>query len=307
MIWNPERTRLALRASMIGAAALALAGCRAPSGPVGYFGPTLTLNEMVASVNSNNNQIPTLRGRGSFKATIVEGSSSHELRGALTMLYGRPRSLRMVCQDPILGPILEAGSNDERYWVIVRPPDDNASSMSWGTYEQIDKVDSQKVPIRPDLLLEVLGVLPISTEFLQEPSPVLRFNSDADAYMVVWQTMQADRWIAQKEIWYDRKTLLPMSVQLYDKDGRVILRAYLQDHRPVSVEGVPKEQWPKLATQYRLFFPDTGSKLEFSFSEELGLHGGTPAAPNERSFIFPQRPSVSRIIPLDRAPTTQSP
>jgi hypothetical protein len=52
--------------------------------------------------------------------------------------------------------------------------------------------------------------LTIPTNFLQQPSPVMLFNNDYDAYMILWTVMLPDRWVAQREIWYDRKTKLAL-------------------------------------------------------------------------------------------------
>ncbi len=53
------------------------------------------------------------------------------------------------------------------------------------------------------MVLEVLGVGMIGSNFLAPPAPVMRFNNDTHAYMFVWSVPLADRWAAQKEIWYD--------------------------------------------------------------------------------------------------------
>ena len=47
---------------------------------------------------------------------------------------------------------------------------------------------------------------------------------------------------------------------------RFALRAYLFAHRPVEVDDLPREQWPTVATDYRLFFPDSGTKMTRSSS-----------------------------------------
>src|SRR5262249_24483323 len=157
--------------------------------------------------------------------------------------------------------------------------------MYTGTYQNLARINADEIPIRPDLILEVLGVQSIPVDLLKQPVPVLRFNNDNDAYMIVWNAQLADRWIAQKEVWYDRTTKLPKAVLLYDADGRVILRAYLADHQPVRTDDVPREQWPMVATSYRLFFPDSGSVVQFSLKEDLASKRN--GKPDARSFTYP--------------------
>jgi hypothetical protein len=274
-------------------------GCRNAPPPPSYYGPTLPFNQVVEQINANAERIPTLRGEGHFEAWVRQPDQTKEqyVAGDLTLLYSRPRSLRFIGKDPILGPVFEIVSNNDRYWLIVKPPNPDQQTMYWGTHDNASRVDPKTIPVRPDLLLEVLGIGAVPTNFLEPPVPVLRFNNDADAYMILWNARLPDRWAVVKEIWYDRTTLLPKLVNLFDPDGRVVLRAYLFEHKPVEVEGLPKDQWPKVATVYKLFFPQTQSRLNFDLKGGLVLKKGT--VPNERSFAFPENPDVAHVINLD--------
>ena len=59
---------------------------------------------------------------------------------------------------------------------------------------------------------------------------MMRFNNFADAYMVDWLEPAGDHWVVDKEIWYDRRTLLPQRVLLFDGQGRVALWARLSNY-----------------------------------------------------------------------------
>ena len=257
----------------------------------------MPIEQVVAGVNANAEQIPTLRGGGSFEAWIKDNDKTHFVNGEVTLLYSQPRSLRLIGKKDIAGQVFEIGSNEERYWVIIRGDED---TMWTGTFANIDHVDPKQIPVQPDLLLEVLGVQPIPTNLLQQPVPVMRFNNDSDSYMLVWTIKLADKWAAQKEIWYDRATLLPKLVLLFDENGRVILRAYLANHKPVEVENSPREKWPKVATSYRLLFPESGSKMTISL-DDVALKRNN--APNAHSFTYPgEKAGVSHVIQLDEKP-----
>src|SRR5947208_7160754 len=77
-----------------------LAGCHgasAPPTPRGYFGPTETMAQVVAAINANNKQIPTLWADPYFEATIVdEKHQSHFVNGEATLVYEAPKKLRLV-------------------------------------------------------------------------------------------------------------------------------------------------------------------------------------------------------------------
>jgi len=288
------RTRYLCSSVFIGGFALGCHNTPPQQRVVGYYGPTDPINRVVADINQNADRIPTLRGAGQFEAHIKDQGKDNFVNGQITLLYQRPGSLRLVGKKDIAGTIFEVGSNDERYWVIIRGNDD---TMWTGTWKNIDKVDPSQIPIRPDLLLEVLGIQSINTNLLEPPVPVMRFNSDYDAYMIVWNIKLRDRWAAQKEIWYDRQTKLPKLVNLFDENGRVVLSAYLSNHKPVEVSDVPKDQWPRVATSYRLFFPPNQSKMSIDL-DDVALKRNN--APNERSFTYPgAKAGVSRVIELD--------
>lgn len=287
--------------SLCAAGMLGITGCRAPvrDAPRGYFGPTESIHAVVQKVNANNEQIPTLRGAGDFEAWIKEdpNGKTQFVNGELTLLYSRPHSMRLIGKKDVMGSIFEIASNDERYWMIVRPPDNAEHLMWWGTHANAANVDPKKIPVRPDLVLEVLGLQTLSTNLLEPPMPVMRFNNDKDAYMVVWHERLPDRLVALKEIWYDRVTLRPKLVLLFDANGRIVLRAYLSNHKPLEVPGVAPAEWPDVATRYELLFPDTGSKMIIRLVDDVALKRNN--APNPRSFLFPEDPGVSRVIPID--------
>lgn len=266
------------------------AGARAP-----YLGPTQTISEVISEINANNAPLTTLWATHDFEAWIVdEQKKEHYVNGDGVLLYRKPMELRLIGKKPALD-VFEIGSTEERYWMIVRP---EMETMWWGYYRNLGKPGVESIPIRPDLLLEVLGVNDINLDLKRPPVPVMRFNPDEDAYMFVWQAPLPDRWVATKEVWYDRTTKLPKLVLLFDANGRVVLRAYLSVYKPVAVPDRAQENWPKVATDYRLYFPDSSSKMVFQLTQVELTHRGIP---RPGSIRFPEEPDVKRVIQLDKA------
>ncbi|HEX8341722.1 MAG TPA: hypothetical protein VF624_12505 [Tepidisphaeraceae bacterium] len=268
-----------------------LAGCaakrttRAP-----WAGPTEPMDVVVARINERNVRIDKLRGEGRFEADLVDPrTKKHEPGdGDITLMYMPRRSLfirgRVLGQD-----VFRIGSNDERFWLILKMQD----TMYWGEHRLVGGARLRELPVRPDLLAEVLAVGPIEADLLKQPTPVMRFNNDQHAYMFTWNVQLSDRWAVQKEVWYDRETLLPKLVLLFDENGRIVLRAYLQ--RPVDAEGFDAPV--KVASVYDMYFPDTGSKFRMEFDEWKRENRG---APSPRTFNYPgDDPGVSNVVPLD--------
>jgi hypothetical protein len=273
--------------------------------PKGYFGPTQPMADVVDEINRNNGRLPTLWAEvAKMRAQFVDddGKRHDETLDGGNLLYRSPGNVKLLGDKLALGNVVEMGANDKVYWFSIKQGPDTAW---WGRFEHLGQPCAKAVPIRPDLITEVLAVRAIETDLTVVPAPVMRFNNDADAYMFVWQARLPDRWFAVKEVWYDRATKRPKLVNLFDADGRVVLRAYLTGHEPVEVTGLPKEQWPTVATEYDLLFPETGSKLSLRLGKvQLTRQVRRVTVPNEKTFAFepePKRLGVSKVIQLDEA------
>ena len=261
-----------------------------------YTGPTLPIYDVIASINRNNRAVPTLWARGDFDATLFdEHQRKHSLSGKSTLLYRKPQDLRLVGEMfGVSERVFDIGSNADRYWMIVKPEVD---TIWWGRYDAPAPPPEADIPIRPDLLIDVLGVGEIDTNLNALPAPVMRFNNDVDAYMFVWHDKLPDRWVARKEVWYDRSTFRPQLVLLFDDNGRVILRALLDQHRSVDVPDVDEKQRPTIAGRYRLYFPQTGTKLTLTLDDVRPSNAGVP---RDASFRFPDpAKAAAKEIPID--------
>ena len=296
MFARHHRYQLSWFQAVIAAACLVLTGCRPPTPPPsGYYGDTLAMADVITNINDNNARINTLWAKVSdYKTTIYDDKNKpHVAHGEGTLIYLKPGHMRMVGNMIGAGRIFEIGSNADRYWLIAKP----AELMWWGWYRNLGKACAKNAPIPPDLVTEVFGVSDIARDFLREPVPTMRFNNEKDAYMFIWNVQAPDRWIARKEVWYDRASFLPIRVSFYDDDGRVLLRAELSDHQPIEIEGSDEGQ-PKVATKYNLFFPDTKTTMLFSLANVRPRNRGVPTV---RSFPFPLEPQVDQIVQIDEA------
>ena len=297
--WSDEgrkATVSALRAVLV-LSLLVVAGCiPKPVTPKGYYGPTESMVEVARRINANNQAIPTLFARISYiDINIVDPKTrkSTFVNADGTLFVRKPRELllrgRKAVQDAF-----EIGSTDDRYWLSVPLQED---TMWWGWYRNIGKPCAAEMPIRPDAVGEVLGIGDIGADLLQLPAPVMRFNNDLDVYMITWQEKTPDHWYATREIWYDRATLRPRKVLLFDRNGRDVLRANLSEHVQVQLPGKTPEQLPWIASNYDLFFPETGSTMAMRLAD-VALVSRTKH-PREGTIRFPEQPNVSKVIQID--------
>jgi hypothetical protein len=283
-----------------------LTGCCHPAPPEhhDYIGKTDPMDIVIQGINDNSNRIPTLWTQLDFTASIIDPQkhTTTAISGDGILMYSRPNSLLVTCDKDVAGQVFQLGSNNDQFWVKIRSSGD-AFNYWWGHYANLGKPGCKEIPIRPDLVLEVLGVGMYRSNFLQLPVPVMRFDNSADAYVFDINQPVGDRWETQEEIWYDRQTKLPIKVLLYEVDGRVALKADLSQQTPVVTDGVPRDQSPQIARHYDLFFPDTGTKMSFDFQNDPELqHKGRRnlLLPNVESFHRPEKGDGDTEIQIDK-------
>jgi hypothetical protein len=263
--------------------------------------PTKSLVELVEQVNENNTAIPKLRALGYWEATIYEEAGADPeppLNGDIAILHSKnPTQIRIGAKKDIIDAF-DAGSDGERIWLHL-PQED---VVYVGTVGNIDPAKAAGIPFRPDVLVEVLGINLLPTRLDIYPAPALEFNPDTREYEVTFvETAQnPTRLIFPKQVWFtappDGSQPLPVKVILSDPDGRPILRANLSRHRPIG-----GEDGPLIATQFDLFFPETGSTMLIRLDEvEFSIRRRGVEIPNESSFRFEPQQTGAEIRNLDR-------
>lgn len=285
------------------ATVVASTGCRTPKirrDNTFYNGPTKSIGEVVSVINANNERLQTLYLNHQFAAEIVERTPDGKTRktpidGGGVIMYQSPDNLYMNGRHPIGGKIFEIGCNPERYWLGV--PHEKVDTIWWGEMRHLGKPCVADIPIRPDLLMEVLGVFTIDPNLARFPAPIMRFNNAEDAYIFTWILPQADRFIAVKEVWYDRKTMRPRLVSLFDAEGRVLVSAYLSEHRRVKIDDVPESEWPHVPGKYELLFTDDRSRMTIEVEDAYLRYKG---APDPRVFRMPNPEQYANENQLDK-------
>ena len=277
---------------------LIIAGCCPQIPPVKstiYYGPTESMQAVVRAINENNARIPTLWTQLNYTAQLVdpEKKTTDIVSGDGGLMYARPMSLLLNGNKDIAGQVFQLGSNQSEFWCKIRSSA-NSYNYWWGHYANLGKPCCKPIPIRPDLVLHVLGVGVYGADFLRQPVPVMRFDNDHDVYVFDLNAAGSLSWQTLEEVWYDRTTKRPVRVILYGEEGRVLLRADLSDHTPVETTGMPKEQWPEIARHYELLFPDSQSRISFDFLNTPQLQHL-----NTRHFPIPNANTFERVLPDD--------
>lgn len=257
------------------------------TGPGPYTGPTDPLDVLIQRINARTADLATCWLAGDFELDLRQDGQRDFLNGSFILMYQRERHVRMVA-DKIGTTVFDMGLADEKFWLNVP---EGPSTCWYGTIDPTNPLASNQLPIRPDALLDVVGIEPIKTDLIKPPVPTLRFNPDYDAYMVTWHVASIDRWITQREVWYDRATLEPRFVWLFDQNGRVIVRARLTDYATVEGSTVT------MPRRVHLLFVESSSTLNLKIDDARRNKGKVP---NARSFQFdPAGSGAAKVIDLN--------
>ena len=263
----------------------------ADGGP--YLGPTLALPELVSQINARAAALPTLWAGGRFEAELPgESGDVQFLNGSLNLLHAKPRAARLV-GTKVTERVFDTGLNDETYWFHAGGP---AATFWYGSLDSADDLDAGRIPIRPDLLLDVLGVAGLDEDLLAEPAPVMIFAPDPDLYVVDWHRTAGGQKVPVRQVWYDRETLRPERVFLWKPDGRLALSARLSDWQ--DVEGAAPGG--EVATRYAIELDEGRGRFDLWLDAVRLSNRGVPR-PISFRMPDPARLGAETVINLDAA------
>ncbi len=182
---------------------------------------------VIGRINDNSAAMNfLLRGR-SVKARGRWDGESFDLVG--TLLYRKPRNLYLKLEHT-LSKGIEVGSNDRQFWVWKRIKDDR---YWWGEYANIETVEGGAMPVRPDHILEVLGLqfMPGEEDASQRPL----FNVSDGFYELSYTSKDVEgaRYLSRK-VRVDREPpYLIREILFYAPDGHPIVSATLSQYGTV--------------------------------------------------------------------------
>jgi len=163
-------------------------------------------------------------------------------------------------------------------------------------------VDPAMVPVRPDLVADVLGVGDWVADVSRYPAPVVVYDPARDAYRVTMVEpvaaegregqRAAQGLIARREVFADRLTLMIQRIVFYGADGRPVVEADLS--KWAGVAGTAGGFAPM---DIVLSLPLSRATMRFALRDVAATRNGFPA---DRSFAFPAEPGVSKVIRLDQ-------
>lgn len=266
-----------------------LCGCQTqpPGSAAGAFAP-LSREQLIEKINANNERIPTLWARTSFDAEIHDTQSGKTTRVYADdgyFQYRAPDEISIRASKVGVGLVLDVGLNHERFWLAALAP--GPDTMWWG-YTRSSMVKSE-IPIRPQDVLQILAISPISSSGPDVPG--LSFDARKNASILSWYRRTPGGFGVIRQIAYDSEAM-PRHVRVFDADGHLAMQAELSKHR--NVEGASADA--KVATNYDVYLPASRSSMVLRLRGMQISHG---TAPNDASFKYPEKPPVAKVIRVD--------
>lgn len=154
--------------------------------------------------------------------------------------------------EKLMETYLHFGSDETAYWWIdLMDSDRRIAIVGLHAEATPELVEELGLPVHPLELLDLFAVTPVPRD---------RGGSvdwDAGRGLLIVET---DGMWGPRRLWLDSVTFAPQRVELIGEDGEVRAISELARYRSVPVRGDGRVP-PKMASQYRISLPRTGSRL----------------------------------------------
>lgn len=208
--------------------------------------PSPTLDEVIALVNSNSDQIQSIY---TTDATI-SGDTFPTLKARLAL--ERPRRFRLLATKlSLLGPEVDIGSNDELFWVWVQRNDPPA--VYYCRHDELAQSPArQTFPIEPAWLIDALGLARFDPQDVHR-GPLMV----APDRLEVHSTHHGNEGPITTVTTVDAQQGWVVELKVYDRGGGLLAKAAASDHRRDPLSGIvlPYQvdlQWPSAGLAMRI-------------------------------------------------------
>jgi hypothetical protein len=168
------------------------------------------------------------------------------------------------------------GSNAERYWLYSK----RDGTYRTGTYAGLADDLEAPMPLRPDMLIEALGLNPLPETTVGTAGPVQRIV-DSHQQLIFLAYTHKGQGVIQKEYWLDRYgPRLIRRILFRDGIGRVVMDSILDDYRALRPGG------PMLPRRVRVQWPLQDAVLDFRIHTWKLMPDRTPGHP---AFVAPHQ------------------
>lgn len=297
---NPDPTDRGglLALAVLGLAWAGLAGCVpdrgfAGAGERGAVEPEESLEVVVGRVNENNARVDfILRGVGKADGKYLRADGKLEpFHQDAKLLFRKPRDLYLELEHSLGEDIMQIGSNSREFWVWKKIRDDR---YWWGEHDQLDPHEYAELPIRPDQLVDVIGLGDLPTTVDPRTGPLFEVLPERYQLTFLASDGSGPPYPAKRVMVDRRPPYLVREVFYLTPAGRQHTIARLSDY------GYVRRTSALAPYRIRIEWPSRGEVLELDFAR-LERHDGRNVT---RFFVSPRqrRQNIGQEIRVDRKP-----
>lgn len=265
--------------SIVALAALFAAGCGPTRGPLAApAGPPMTPSEVIAAHNAWADSFQHIWSRAAISLVMPHSERRgervrYDTEGHLFLI----KPDRLFLHGQVLGQeVFKLGMNDERFWLWIRPRINTIWTGRRGGEGE------RRFVLSPADLLAVLGVFPVELA-AGEPAA---FDTQPRQYVLTQQRLLGGEKVPLKRTWFDRRTLRPVRIDVFDESGARVVMAELMRYERLGETDV--------CTAYRIrFYGDDEVDLVLQLSD-VNLDKEPP-----RGVFLYKAPPDARVEDLD--------
>lgn len=314
------------------AVVLAGTGCQTPPQPPApktarelYTGPLHPLSQILQVLAQRSNGIRTLWCRHDFAVSVRDAQGRvRTLDGDGVLLLRKPAAsagatavpvsaqtagseqvgsgpteIRLTGSKDIAGQVFDLGAGKTAAWLTLLGDIDTMWYMGTTDPAALARIDPAIVPVRPDLVADLLGMQDWSTDTSRWPVPVLTYDADADEYVLtlVEPTPSASvsggaSLITRRQVHLARTNLVITRIVFFGADARPVATSLLSGWQ--QMPGAPAGTI--VPTDITLLLPLSRANLRLTLRDLAARKGNLPA---DVSFKFPEKAPAGKVIRLD--------
>ena len=244
--------------------------------------PKSSAEEILARVNENAYSEYSPNGLKSYRCDDVKV----RMKGVpapmrASIVVEAPRNLRLRVANPLTGgDAVDLGSNDQEFWFWAK--DSQPANVLVCSHDQIavaTKVTTLPLPFRPDWLMEVMGVAPISGSGYE----IRRMNQRSPIVELVSVQRTPDQNPVRRIVKVDMGHGVVLEHRIEAMDGKMIAKATLSRHfldpetrlilpRQISIDWPAAEQVLALSLEF--------TSVDFNSPAQSGAMWTVPNLPD---------------------------
>ena len=192
------------------------------------FATTPTLEQVKEEFNKRYASIQSL----STSTAVFSASNAPVSMRSCSIVYEKPKRLRVRGGVALMGTELDLGSNDELFWFWGKRLEPKA--IYYANHSEFANNPARSIiPIEPEWLIETLGIIELKDTDTHEGP-----KRDDDGNLQVTSYLQTPRGTYPRQITFNPQTGAILKYAIYTPNGLPFVGAILSDHEVDPVHGI---------------------------------------------------------------------